>query len=436
MMGTLGTREALLLRAETNLRLSRRLAAERLELAAAWARRHRFDPERDHPRHCSTIGGVGYRVQSFACAELAGCLEIHPRGAEALMADALDLQERFPQLWQEVLDLRLESWLARKIVGKARELSDDAARCVDSGLVEHLDLAPSRLLDLADARVMAADTAAADRKAEEARRRRLVHLGHESEHGTRNIFIRCDAADAVRFAEKVEEIAEQLAEAADDRDDADVETMDQLRARAIGILADPAGAQAFLEGNDPARGKATVYVHLTPDLLASGKGVARVEDLGPYTRSMLIRLLGHEHITVKPVIDLADQVVSDRYEVPADIAERLRLIRPYDVFPYASGVPGAGGRGMDQDHTIPYDPHGPPGQTRVDNLGYLSRRHHRIKTLDHGWEVEQLSGGRFLWRSPSGRYHLVDGRGTHKVNPARSNSRVELYASDLLLQAA
>jgi hypothetical protein len=436
MSATLGTREALLQRAEDNLRRSRRLAAERLEIAAAWARRHRFDAERDHPRHCSTIGGIGYRVQSFASAELAGCLELHPRGAEALMADALDLQERFPQVWQAVLDLRLESWLARKIVGKARELSNDQARSVDIGLVDHLDLAPSRLLDLTDARVMAADTAAADRKAVEARRRTLVHLSRESEHGTRNIFIRCDAADAQRFADTIDEIAEKLAQVSDEADDSDVETMDQLRARAVGILADPAGAQAFLEGKDPARGKSIVYVHLTPDFLASGSGVARVEDLGPYTRSMLIRLLGHEHVTVKPVIDLADQVVSDRYEVPADIAERLRLVRPYDVFPYASGVPGAGGRGMDQDHTIPYDRHGPPGQTRVDNLGYLNRRHHRIKTLDRGWEVEQLSGGRFLWRSPSGRYHLVDGRGTHKVNPARNNCRVELYAGELLLRAA
>ncbi len=75
---------------------------------------------------------------------------------------------------------------------------------------------------------------------------------------------------------------------------------------------------------------------------------------------------------------------------------------------------------MDQDHTKPYippDDGGPPGQTSLDNLGPLTRRHHRIKT-HRRWQVKQPFNGIFVWRSPHGRYYLVDHTGTHKLGTA------------------
>jgi hypothetical protein len=195
-------------------------------------------------------------------------------------------------------------------------------------------------------------------------------------------------------------------------------TIGQLRARAVGILADPAGAVELLAGRNPARGKTTLFVHTTLDQLtapdnASG-GIARVEDLGAFTRAQLVRLLGHEHITVKPVIDLADQNPADAYEVPAAMAEQLHLTKPADVFPHATSV----ARSLDHDHTIPYRPPdtgGPPGQTRIDNLGKLARRHHRVKTHAPGWTLTQLPGNRYIWITPHGRYRITDHTGTHVI---------------------
>ncbi|MEP6666542.1 MAG: hypothetical protein ABJA81_08860, partial [Nocardioidaceae bacterium] len=68
-------------------------------------------------------------------------------------------------------------------------------------------------------------------------------------------------------------------------------------------------------------------------------------------------------------------------------------------------------------HTIGYvspDDGGPPGQTALENLGPMIRFHHRIKT--HGrWQVAQPFNGVFVWRSPNGRYFLVDHTGTQEL---------------------
>jgi hypothetical protein len=131
--------------------------------------------------------------------------------------------------------------------------------------------------------------------------------------------------------------------------------------------------------------------------------------------SRLRTLLG-EHCTInlKPVIDLpAGHIPVDSYEIPAGLREQLQLRYPADVFPYAAAV----SRRIDIDHTIPYlspDLGGPPGQTRIGNLGPHVRRHHRYKTFG-GWQVRQPEPGTWLWRSPHGRIYLVNATGTHPL---------------------
>lgn len=47
-------------------------------------------------------------------------------------------------------------------------------------------------------------------------------------------------------------------------------------------------------------------------------------------------------------------------------------------------------------------------------VAQVVRRSHRIKT--HGrWQVRQVFNGVFVWRTPSGRLHLVDDTGTHAI---------------------
>jgi hypothetical protein len=164
-----------------------------------------------------------------------------------------------------------------------------------------------------------------------------------------------------------------------------------------------------------ARPRAVIYVHLSEEAVTAGTGVARVEDVGPVLLSRLRMMLGDRcGISLKPVIDLpAGHTAVDCYEIPARLREQLQLRYPADVFPYAARV----SRRMDQDHTIPYlspDEGGPPGQTRIGNLGPHIRRTHRHKTHG-GWQVRQPEPGTWLWRSPHRRIYLVNATGTHPL---------------------
>ena len=53
----------------------------------------------------------------------------------------------------------------------------------------------------------------------------------------------------------------------------------------------------------------------------------------------------------------------------------------------------------DLDHAIPYDPGGPPGQTRPSNLVALCRRHHNAKTSGL-WRYTRTPQGDCVWTGP------------------------------------
>jgi hypothetical protein len=141
--------------------------------------------------------------------------------------------------------------------------------------------------------------------------------------------------------------------------------------------------------------------------------VARVEGIGPVLADH--DLFAGCNLTVTPVIDLNDRVSLSCYEHPTWLRERWLVITPTDCFPYAAGVPGLAGR-TDLDHPTPYDEQGPPGQTGLHNSGPLGRRHHRWKT-HAGYAAARQSGtSRWVWRTPLGRYYLVDHTGTHRLD--------------------
>lgn len=398
---------ALLEAAEANHRARREAGAEQLRIALEWATTNRrtVHAHLDEPvKDVRRIGASSYPVHEYASAELAAIWQMHPLAAQRLMADSVDLHWRLPHTWAAVQEGRLEVWVARKIVSLTKDLDLDHAQLVDERIADKLGVLPTgRLITVVEARVVEADREAAEDRWRQAASERTVHLGRETDYGTRNVFARLAAADAVKLDAAVDLVAGRLTPA-------EGETAEQRRARALGMLADPQAALDLLDGRDPRGGKAVVYVHTTREQLERD-GVARVEDLGPMTKRMLQDLLAHAQITLKPVIDLADRVAADCYEAPASIAERLHLARPADVFPFAEGL----SRRLDQDHTVPYDDTGPPGQTRPDNLGKLNRRHHRIKTHAPGWTVRRTSRGAFWWTSPSGRAYLVDDNGTRSL---------------------
>jgi hypothetical protein len=264
------------------------------------------------------------------------------------------------------------------------------------------------------------------------------------------MFVRAEAADVIRFDAAVDRCAHSLTLLGDDR------TEDSRRAASLGYLADPqrafdlytdaaTAAGVTLEpapdtglkasGHDSkridsqrtdtqrvdTRPPVTLYVHLTDDAVLTGRGVARVERVGPVTLDRVRDWLTGAQVSLKPVIDLADQTPVDSYQTPPRLAEALTLRTPADCFPHATAtITSTNGRFGDIDHTIPYRPPdhgGPPGQTNLGNLGPLTRFHHRIKTHSH-WQVKQVWPGVYAWRSPHGHHTLVDHTGTHRATPA------------------
>ena len=60
---------------------------------------------------------------------------------------------------------------------------------------------------------------------------------------------------------------------------------------------------------------------------------------------------------------------------------------------------------------MPMDPGGPPGQTRLGNLGPMARPNHRAVTHGGGHK-HQPEPGHFVHRSPTGHVYLVTNQGT------------------------
>jgi hypothetical protein len=335
-----------------------------------------------------------------------------------------------------------------------------------------------RLERLLEAAMIAADPDAAERVAAAAAQERFVRLGRASEHGLKLIIARATAGDAIWFKATIDRIADILgrdgdADNIDVRRSKAIGILAQP-AQALQLLCqhqhdngdgpgepdeaetEPASEKISVDesgnphdpdqpadtphsthtltatGNtehdhrslditpppfDPVRARPCViiYVHVAAEALAAGTGICRIENVGPVMLGQLSTVLGENcSISLKPVIDLpAGHIPLDSYEIPASLREQLLLRYPADVFPYAAAV----SRSVDIDHTIAYlspDQGGPPGQTRIGNLGPYVRRHHNVKT--HGrWQVRQPEPGTWLWRSPHGRIYLVNATGTRPL---------------------
>ena len=407
-------------------------------------------------------------VGEFAAAELGAVLGMGPVAAGCFVRDAVNVRFRHPRLWAGVLAGRVRVWQAREVARTCAAAGLDAAQAgwVDEVTTSYLSSLPwARFEALLLAKIVEADPAAAEERARAAALARFVRTGRSSEFGLTTIVARAEAGDVIFFTAMVDRIAVVLAE------EGDTDPVDVRRSKAIGVLANPARALMMLQrsaerdaadhpedsaegdsadgpevGDDPepcpscdGSGVASgdpapflrppvdlskvdpgrllpttiLYVHLHQSALESGEGVARVEGVGPVTMDQVRRFLGHTNVRVVPVVDVAGQEPVDGYEVPARTRQALHLRGPACVFPWATNV----SRKKDAEHVEPYVPRsrgGPPGQTSMANLGWVSRFPHRLKT--HGrWRLRQPVPGVFEWRSPHGYWWRVDHDGTHSL---------------------
>ncbi len=272
-------------------------------------------------------------------------------------------------------------WKARRIAEATLSLSAEAATFVDAqvagfaGKVGPAQL--DRLVAEAIARFMP-DRARQD--AENAADGRHLRFHHQqvSFNGTTFVEGELDLADALDLDAAITRGAEQLLLAGCE------EPLDVRRAMAAGELgrrqlaldlnsADTdSSATEATEATRPTRARkprqVVLYVHLSEAAItgqatdsgdsAASLDLARVENHRQGVTADQVRAWcanPDTHVTVKPVIDLAEHIRVDAYEVPDRLAEQTQLRDGACVFPWCTRP----ARPCDSDHVIPYAEGGP-----------------------------------------------------------------------------
>jgi len=213
-------------------------------------------PGAERPRRFGADGTPA--LWDFVAHELSPVLGIAPLTASNLVRDALDLEHRHPHTWGRVLEAsqadapgvdpalaaRLpELWQLRKVAQacNAAGLTLEQARELDADVAPVLGRVPwSQFADILDARVIAADPASAEARRVEAAKEAYVGTARSTENGMKTVLAKVESKDAIAFLAMVDLVARCLA------DDGATEPMQVLRARAVGVLANPAEALALL----------------------------------------------------------------------------------------------------------------------------------------------------------------------------------------------
>jgi hypothetical protein len=451
-------------------RAARLAEVARLEVLSAWAAIHSSDPTEGPDGHVARrvgnvlrhLGGEGTPgVQDFCLGEIALARGAGVTATAHALADVLDLEHRLPLTWAVCRRGACEVWVARRVAKLSRHLGRDRVGLVDSAVSRMIATeAAGRVLEVAEAKIIEADTELHEQRCEAERRRRYVGLGRTDELGLRTLIARLEAGDAIAVDAVVHRVAEIIAPRHPEA------FPEELRALAFGWLARPAELFTLLlehvepqldleldEPEQPARAlafpadlldalrevdlrslapRAVLHVHLHEATLRAGDGVVRVEGFGPVTLTRLTELLQRHDLKVQPVKDLSDRVRHTAYEHPESLRDQVHLVTGGDYWPFATST----SRHVDLDHPTPYD-HGhrdgdvsrdpPPDQTGSHNSGPLGRRHHRWKT-HAGYRSRQCGEGRYVWLTPHGLGFLVDHTGTHRIHPEKARSILEAPA--------
>jgi len=372
-------------------------------------------------------------VAESAVVEFATAIGLPQQAGRRLLGEALELAHRLPRVWARVQAGSLPAWRGRRIAEATTDLSVEAAAFVDAQVAPYAHrVGPAqtqRLIEVAIAEYMPGYAAERrDRAAEQ----RHVSVDHDqiSFAGTVRIDAEVDLPDALDLEDALQAGAAHQAALGSD------EPLDVRRAKALGMLA--RGEQALPLHGTAGESEATpppcpplppakragrevvLYAHLPADALHTSDPdtVAEVTNhgFGLVTAAQVATWCGlpdTTKITVKPVIDLNTELTSPGYRPSGTLDEQVRLRDRECVFPRCQRA----ATHADLDHTVPYDPDGPPGQTTTRNLAVLCRLHHRMKT-HCGWTYTMVEPGVFLWRSPYGYHYLRDRSGTTDLTPS------------------
>jgi len=255
--------------------------------------------------------------------------------ASWLLRDVIELRARHPWTWAAVQAGTVSLWQASQIAELTAkyELDQAQARQVDRQIHEALGrLGWARIMKLAKATIMMVAPAKVAAHAAMVSASRYARCQPGDDPATCLLEAALDTSDATSFDQALNQVATVL------RQQGIGTSLDERRAKAIGILASPQTALTLLAGVKPEpAGHAQVYVHIHQTTLEQGQGVIRVEKLGPAMLSQLKQIIGHKKIRLTPVIHVgSSQPAIDDYIVPDKMREAVILREPFRGF---SGAP-------------------------------------------------------------------------------------------------
>jgi hypothetical protein len=422
---TPGSPDAVLVSARAAKQAQEAAEVQVLVHAVEWASRHEPVEDRDTAYWWASVdviplAGVGApALAEFAVADFAAALGLTTDAGRALLAQAIELAHRLPKTWAQVQLGRVPAWRARRVADHTLDLTPQAAGFIDAqvaavaGRIGSLQL--DRLVTEARRRFMGDRTGADEYSLPDTRRVR-IDADQVSFDGTVHLDGELDLADALDLDQALAVTAEQLKQLGS------VEPLDARRASALGELARNQLALTFdsddkqqdaprRSGRD--RRPVTLFLHLSESARTGSGGVGRCENTRTPIDAEAIRAwCGHPDttLTVKPVIDVADHIRVDAYQVPDRIRSQVELRDGGCVFPWCTRP----ARVCDHDHAIPFDS---GGSTCSCNIAALCRHHHRLKTLTP-WRYVMPEPGVYVWTSPHGYAFLRDHTGTMDVTPS------------------
>ena len=335
-------------------------------------------------RDLEIAGDGAPTIDEGAVAEFALAIGVSTDSGRGYLGDAVELAFRLPRTWQRVLAGEVAVWKARTVAQSTRSLPMDGARFVDTALwfVLHKCSFAEIERQVEQARSEFDPAAVEQRRIAAAEHRHFdIDLHQVSTDGLVHLDGDVDLAVALDLEDWIAARAAEL----------DPELpLDVRRATAVGMLDDTGTGT----GNGGTRRELVIYAHTRP-----GQAMVEVEN----TRSVITP----EHlkdwcqqtgtkVTVRPVIDLNEELSTDSYEPTELMKEQTRLRFPQCVFPYCHRP----ARADDADHIIEY----PIGRTTTSNLAPLCRGHHRLKTHTD-WTYRSVPGTGFVWTSPLGHRH-------------------------------
>ncbi|GAA1531260.1 hypothetical protein GCM10009788_38110 [Nocardioides humi] len=346
-------------------------------------------------------------VSEFALMELVAVLGRSPDGGRAYVGRVIECAWRLPTVYAAVMAGRLTPWRAERIADLTHALNADAAGFVDRQLVHASGVGWAQLDRLIAEAILRFDPERAEAERATAADQRYVEVGDPDTHGNTHGIVHLsgvlDAADGRDLDVAIARRARLLGDLGNDA------PLDVRRSVALGELA-RADLTLDLEGS-PGR-KAIVNVHITDTTLTGVNPVGRWEDQQvPVSSEQIREWLGSAStVIVRPVIDLADHVPVDSYEIPERHRVQVALRDHACRFPHCTRPATR----CDLDHARPY---GEGGPTCPCNEVALCRRHHRAKTHS-AWSYDIVMPGSYIWISPNGFTFRVDHRGTHPIHHA------------------